>query len=575
MSRTSAASIQSGNATVPDTTANRLVRYGRIVRWLLRDSLWRFRGRVALTLATGLAGTFIQIGAIGVALLYASALSSGGAVTIGAWTFEPHTSIPLLIMAGGLVLVLFLISAALLYWSGVESIRLRRRYQDFCAERAFERPLRGPMVWPAMHETDLTDLSLMMRIIRGDAAQIGRVLQLMVGAVVPLITAIAAVVTLFALAWLPTAIILALAIVSGFFLYLANVMASRASRGMERHQLDAGRSARRAISELRDGDLAPRDHLPEITNWLKGGSLVRFLNARDQRMRAIERSKLVSNVFQSVALCVVLVAMGYFILREGSGWERLVVYLVALRYALGSQRAVTTSIASVNRFYPQFQRYHDFLRATEPRSRQRAETSSELLHIEPASDDALSGSRTLDVKPGMELLVLSDTPLNRYTVGNLIHALCSPQSGDAPSVADDAIMSRIHAMLGRTMLITRAALNGKAGRDVQAPDVATEYRVVDEAGWSSASDEIRSRFATKTPEITIAVGSDPAAIERWPDACVAVVQGGALIGAGDHAWAMAHVKEITSLAGFEAGEFPASRDAGDDEAEEDEELLME
>ena len=81
-------------------------------------------------------GLVFQVAALGVAVIYAQMLEHGWVVTLLGRQVEARSSVVLLAVCGTGVLVALLLSAYLTYVSGVQSIRLRRRYQVFCSLRS-------------------------------------------------------------------------------------------------------------------------------------------------------------------------------------------------------------------------------------------------------------------------------------------------------------------------------------------------------------------------------------------------------------------------------------------------------
>src|SRR5262245_53405815 len=74
-----------------------LFRYLGVVRWIVIDSMWRFRYRTGLVIGLGLLGMSLQVGALGLALHYAKLLEHGTAYHLLGRKFMPQSSRQLLI----------------------------------------------------------------------------------------------------------------------------------------------------------------------------------------------------------------------------------------------------------------------------------------------------------------------------------------------------------------------------------------------------------------------------------------------------------------------------------------------
>ncbi len=84
-----------------DGFCQKLYQYWPIFKWMIFDSVWRFKGVVALNLITGFLGVTFQVAAIGQAIRYAKVLESGEIVRFLGYEFEPRTSWELLLVLGG------------------------------------------------------------------------------------------------------------------------------------------------------------------------------------------------------------------------------------------------------------------------------------------------------------------------------------------------------------------------------------------------------------------------------------------------------------------------------------------
>ncbi len=589
----------------------RAARYVRLLRSLAVELLWRFRANSILILATGMGGLMCQIAAIGVAVVYAQMLEQGRVVTLLGQQAEARSSVGLLAICGTGVLVTLLLSAYLTYVSGVQSIRLRRRYQVFCSVRALRLLASGVPVLPPPDKRQ-ANLGHIMNLVRGDAAFHGRVAQMFIQAIVPAVTSILAVGALFYLEWLPTLVVLLATLVSTVFHYRASVAAAQGSRLMEQHAPQATRAYRERINALR-GSTAVSDtkHKTVDEIFFQSGGVRASLDARDRRMWATESSKLVSNIFFAVIVFVVLLGLGMSIIFEGRGWERLIVYLLALRFGLVSLRSLTSTITSINRFYPQIRRYRDFVEMSATRSGVRPEPLD--AYKVRAAADALGGSEeSATLTAGSRVLLICPTELDRYTVGFILDSLigasvgsvaaatsslwlvtawlaCDPSLPIGTAVGLPAKMRRrdIEQLLEGTRLAEKVTaqlpddfakpMDPQAWARVDpmvryalalvaAAHVDRQWVLLDEAKLRAVPANVREQLLRRLADrIVVIVSRSAAAVGQYSESMVIVADRRQVIGIGSPAWLECHRPEVEALLGEVLGVGESRATNGDEQ----------
>lgn len=442
---------------------SRIGRYQQLMRWLSRDSLWRFRGLTTLSLLLGFGGLMAQIGAIGLAAYFAHLLERGETVELLGEVYEPRSSVALLSMIGIGVLILLVIGALGMWVSGLLSVRLRRRYQDFCAVRAVERLCERRFVW-VLPDKRRGDIGTVLRLIRGDAGYAGWVAQLLLAAVVPAVSTVIAVVALFSLEPVLSLVALAIVAISMVFMVRVNVAAAHHSKRLEVAAVPAGRDVRKHIAALRDTPHdAPREVDPATV--FTGEEMQAYLDARDGRMQVMETSRFISNFSFAVTLVLVLLVLGGDLIEEGTGFGRLFVYLVALRYALFSLRSVTQLLTSINRFFPQIWRYREFLDASDEAPATAARRDRFVLRTaEPRVTDSQS---EMTIRAPMRLALLTTTEVNRYTLGFLLYSLLGPSRDQVEAALLHArfVALRLHPQAAPTSAAERFGLPAGVIRD--------------------------------------------------------------------------------------------------------------
>ena len=113
-----------------------LARYKDVAGWLLRDAFIRFRRDFLTALALNGASLVIQFAALGVIYRYLHAIEVETPIVIAGDTYEPQSSITLLLMTGGTLLLLFGGATFLGYLGRIRALKLGRAYEEFCSRRA-------------------------------------------------------------------------------------------------------------------------------------------------------------------------------------------------------------------------------------------------------------------------------------------------------------------------------------------------------------------------------------------------------------------------------------------------------
>ncbi len=118
--------------------------------------------------------------------------------------------------------------------------------------------------------------------------------------------------------------------------------------------------------------------------------------------------------------------MGGTIIKQGSGWGRLLVYVVALRFAMTNLQKTFSIITAINRFYPQVRRYFLFVQSFEQKDQEDfpplQEYELRLNGQEPES--ILEGSsQGMHLRPGSFLALITQLELSRYTLADILRGL--------------------------------------------------------------------------------------------------------------------------------------------------------
>ena len=325
----------------------------------MKDSVFRFKKDFILILATGISGSFFQLGAIGQVMYYARALETGKAIDILGHHIEPRSPDFLYIYISGL-LFLLLCSCFLIYYSNNKIIRLSRSYMGFCSRRVFSMiaELRG-ICSPGVL-TLYNDVAL-LKLASTDARFCGRILRLVIRLVQPTFTFVIAFGALFYINSKLTLIVFLITGVSLFFHYRNNLKGASSSKKMEDHAPGASKERRKILkAALRSGHLG-EDFFKWMGEYYADGEIRHNLDGYQARFQTIEKAKFINDMFMAIMLALVALILGGSAIMHNAFWGRLIIYLLALKYCLNHLKTSLVSFTSINRFYPQLSRYFCFI----------------------------------------------------------------------------------------------------------------------------------------------------------------------------------------------------------------------
>ena len=479
----------------------KLSQYWPIFKWMILDSVWRFRGVATLILITGFLGVTFQVAAIGQAIQYAKVLESGEIVRFLGYEFEPRTSWELLLMLGGGILFSLLISAWLIYYSRTSTLKLCRRYEEFCAKRILVICGSELKFWMESEGT-YGDERDFLKLSRTDARYCGLALRMILNAIIPAITFIVAFAALLYINLLLTFLIMVLVLISSGFLYKVNIASARSTSIMEKNSGKTAYEYNRIIQQQK-GIAAPIQDIEAIfRNLFSSKNVKQYHNAFEGRFKAIENSKFVSNILIAVSTFVIFVILGSRIIFEGEGWGRLIVYLVALRYGLNNLKQCSSSITNINRFYYQVRRYFYFLANTETVSRVKGLLP--LKYTIKVGPEPLKGSlESWDISQGGRIGLMSLVELNRYTMAGLTDGLL----GHSSKAANNALSSMCFVTSKYEMLFGRS-LRTSLGLPLDL-DWEEVYKEIEAIGLQERIKELfNSLDKPVTPEEWVGVGSN-------------------------------------------------------------------
>lgn len=419
-------------------------RYARTLRWLLRDLRGEFGRDWLIAVVAGSAGVLIQGSTIGLVIVFAQRLQSD-AVLSGFGRELPSRSPEALMIVAVIVLLALAFSAFLIFLQNRLVIQTGYRYEDVCQERVFLslgfRPRRAGAQAP-----ELSADAEIMRLGSGDAGQVNRAVRLLMLTPVSVLTFVAATAVMFRVSLLLSLLILPIIGIALVVIYRLNIRAAAASLRFERDNPDARRQVRLAFQLLKETHRRIERNTDFIRELLRGGSAQRVRDANLERILAPMRAMLVANILLASCLALILLYFGLRVLEGSPGqWQYLVAYIAALTYSLNSLKTIATQFTSLNRFYPNVRRVHEFLSAVEQGDAAAVSEFSVL----PSGVPGISGLESLEAGPGRIIGLVTAEQVNRYTFPDIVSSLASSASCSAESVlASSSLLVRSSSSLG-------------------------------------------------------------------------------------------------------------------------------
>ena len=458
-------------STTPRNKTNRVAflnslklftRYASFLRWLLPDSMWRTRWLTLAILATGFLGVTFQVQVFAMIIYYARHFSSGEIISLAGRTLDPRSSTGLLAGGSLAVAVLLILSALCVYFSRRSILRMGREYEEFCSKRVFYLLGLNTDVFSATDETAIGD-SYLFRLVKSDSRFAGRVLRMLLSLIIPGITLAVAVAVLFYLEASLTLIIAILACVFLLYQYRVSKEAAGHSIRFEKLAPAAGREYKGLIEHFKQQS-TPDESRGQVELAFARGPVKKQLDAYEGRLRAVEKSRLVSGLFMALVLGLIMLIMGASIIREGAGWGRLLIYVVALRFAMTNLQNSFAIMTSVNRFYPQVHRYFLFVQSLR-HDDQTEYPVPEQYELQVGKCPIVGSEDRLVVGRGGRLAFVTPLKLNRYTLAVVTKGML----GEDEQTFKGALYSMRFATTGHSspgMSLRRAlGLNAKAQWD--------------------------------------------------------------------------------------------------------------
>jgi hypothetical protein len=319
----------------------------------------------------------------------------------------------------------------------------------------------------------------------------------------------------------------------------------------------------------------------------------------------------------AIMLSIVVIILGGNAIIDNAHWGKLIVYLIALRYCLNHLKTTIITFTSINRFYPQFSRYFNFLDAVDRSNRKEKsggrsyemklrssplpESPSSVL-VESGNVLALGAPFKFDFydlptylecllgnKKGLVEEVLRSMSVvseaNGYLKGlSLRELLCLSESYGLDSLRQDlrdygvseVLISRLPEDLNRP--ISRKKWDDM-GREMRcllgilgAIHASDEWMLIHEKVLSKLSRKTRDHLFGKLEKHITVIFFDGELddVGSYGETAVAIIDGENLIGLGDVTWYEAQKSDIQKIMDSAKMSMRKRQKKGKDEEEDDE-----
>lgn len=419
------------------TFKHQFQRYLDLSNWIVRDSFAVFGKRLVAIQFERFVGVGLQLAVFGLLARYAQYLERDTSVRLFTLTFEPRDSATLLIIVASVAVLGLLAAAGLTYHSHCVLLRACQAYEHHCSRRVFERC--GASFQPTTEafkpDPPPTPITLSTTYPRYCALVIYRINN----AVIPsCLVGLTTLPILFFLEPLLTGLVFLICIFS-LALHYSNSIRNAAFCRSREHS-----TPHRTRLFLDFLDRIGRQLLPThpsiIDKTLSDPTFTSPSEAYYRELDAIRRSQFLSELTIALTLGSILVLLGMDILRTGTGWGTLIIYLLALRMAMNHLTSLMRAVTTINRFYHQVRRYFIYLDLNAdrvstfpPRSGLAGEspkpfTTNEVLSIPPigtpAGLPALADSLSqYQPRLGQRIAIFTHIPLTRLSSPAILDGL--------------------------------------------------------------------------------------------------------------------------------------------------------
>ena len=384
--------------------------YAQRLGWLARDALRHFPGHLCFAAALHAMGVLTGGAMIGTIIAYVRHLEQGEPLHLGAITLPVMGGSTAAVFAS-IIALTGIASAAMVYFGEWSIARLAMRYQRECHRRLF-RIVSDPAYrgWASLVSgpADQAVKRLSGVKVRITALTVRR----MVRGVMPVCMLLLAAGALIVTNWRLTLLLAPLGAIYAAPLYLINRGAAKAHRA---HRTEAPRLKKSTDQRLKTvlrSRAATDDKLDSASALLDSDQY-------DHAGMLFFKRKLIGTQVQflntTLFVIAIVVLFTYAAIQSGTpdwSWARLLLYLLALRFAVRGLQQTTATFARLSRFLPEYRDYIEFVGNAEAMRRRRAAGAHdraelpETLTIQCRGLDEVESARRLKLRRPGPLWVL-------------------------------------------------------------------------------------------------------------------------------------------------------------------------
>jgi ABC-type multidrug transport system fused ATPase/permease subunit len=402
-----------------------------LLRWLLVDTLSRFKRDVVISIVASLIRIVTQFGALGLVFTYATYLESNREINLLDYKFLPQESLYLLVFVAILGLILYLLSGIAAYISRTKALDLWREYEDICMKRMIVLLSRIPNPSSLIANKMLKE-DVLSKDGSGEARFCGRTFQLLLNTFIPLSSLLVFLAVLFYISIYYTIIIL---IFSSVCMILLRKISKQIMDSME-HQtkLDKAYSSEKSklINRI-NKFVSPLTHKDSyLSNMFSEGEHKKHQDSFFKPFFLRERTSLVVNSFSAISIITIIIIAGIGIIYGHFNWSIFFAYLVSLQYFLMNMLQLANSLAMFSRFYPSARKYQLFVadaqNATFMDSDKEIDDKSLFLKL----NDVEGKNDNLELKPGKLNYIYARKTTRRVLASHIYQNMKIKQNNERP-----------------------------------------------------------------------------------------------------------------------------------------------
>lgn len=416
--------------------SDRVVRQGRqylaVLGWLMRESIVVQRAQWRTVFAGAAINLVSNAAVVSAVYTYVRLLESDAQFTLGRWSVEARDSVSLLV---ALVLV---VAAALLAYSYSEyrvratALRLGRLYEEHSFRQLVARA-RGLPDQRNSRANDLLETAGLRKLALNYAHYAGWSLRFIANAIPSLVMFVFALASLVALDAAMTVVVLSLGVLVVGAQYPANILAANASSIADANQRRVINDFNTLADEL---NRTPRHRSAErlaetVDAFYEQKTAQIFMQANEDRFRAMEVSALTTQAGGSLVLVAILAIVGSSVLKGNVEWAVLVAYVALMRLMLGSITQVFRGVTVFSRFYPYTKELYEFRVGAGFSSLGAAPSPLATVGVKIEAEPLVGANAELTLRPGTVVALWTERGYGRDLEGVLLKA-CAGYRADTP-----------------------------------------------------------------------------------------------------------------------------------------------